>query len=147
MIVKLQPDQISSFWDLIKHAVLETSHVPKSRELHTTNNVLAGLYSGKYQCWLLYSIRDGERIFHAVTLTAIQTDSFFDLQYLWMGCMYGYRVLTDELILELKRAIEDFAKTHECQHIQITTRNKRIEEFLKLMEWDNHLYTVYSKFL
>jgi hypothetical protein len=127
MVIKLQPMQISSLWDAIKLAAIRANSITSEQEQHFANKVLEALLTEVYQCWVLcYDNEEGRQI-SAIGITSIVNDKLFNLRYLNMHTVFGFRVMTPELKREAFEAFSAFAAGNGCAVFRTSTNNKAIK--------------------
>jgi len=128
MLVQLQPVQISLLWNDIQHSVKKTSNVPKEKFINYSNALLTNLLSGKFQCWVIYDLVGETRKLHAIGITAIVHDNMFEVKNLKILSLYGYRRLTDSLMVDGLKKIKNYAIENGCENITLDTSISRVEE-------------------
>lgn len=132
MLVQLQPVQISLLWDDIKHSVSNTTDIPVGKTEEYFSGLLANLLSGKFQCWVVYSLVDNVRKLSAIGITALVDDKLFGVKNLHILSLYGYRRLTDELMVTSLQKLKDYATSEHCVNITLSTNIDRIKTLSKL---------------
>jgi hypothetical protein len=130
VIIKLQPEQIVTFWEGIKHSLVSVNQVPDEIVADYTNNELVNLLSGLSQCWLIFSYEGDEKFLHAIMTTRIFTNHLYGGSVFSVSSLYGYRSLTEELIKEGFDAIREFARVNNCSMIIAESSNDRVNEIL-----------------
>jgi len=128
MIIKLTPEQIADYWSMIKHGVVIANRLRVDKVEETTNKLLERLLIGKAQCWLGYNIKNGEREFSAFGLTTIEESSIGEV-YLFLHTLYGFRLISPELLEEIVPKLEVFAHDSGCSKMVTLTANKRLQEY------------------
>lgn len=128
MIIQLQPMQVSMFWPEIKNCVMKTSRVAEYKKEEAASALLKNLLSGKFQCWVIFNMINGERRIHAMGVTSIVHDELFDIRSLSMMAIYGYRRLSEELVLDAFQQVKQYARANGCERMQLKTSSKRIRQ-------------------
>jgi len=90
MLVKLLPDQISKFWDVIRYAIEESLPPVAGEGPDKMNKILMSLLSGKSQCWASYVREEEQPRFEGLVVTKILYDDVSDTKNLLIYCLYGY---------------------------------------------------------
>lgn len=124
MIVQLQPEQISLWWDQIKYAAcaaMETDSVAYVQSL------LSALLSETHQCWL---ILDDERELCAMGITCVVEVDLTARKYLHIDAFYSYQTLTEPLAKEATEYVKKFAVANGCGQIRALTNNPRASRLL-----------------
>lgn len=142
MIIKLTPEQVSVYWDMIRHGVVVTYRPSKLEEANITNKLLENLLIGKAQCWMGFNIVEGKREFSAFCVTLLEETSVGQIQLL-IHTLYGFRFITPELLSEAMPMMEKFALTSGCSRIIMYTNNSRLQEYCadNNFNQDTKLYT------
>ena len=113
MIIKLLPEQIPTYWEHIKFALIKTMMIePKSVERYLIN-VLSYLLSNKYQCWIVLS---EDRHIQWVLITRI----FIGLggeSYLFIETLYGYSPISVQTKEAGMKIMKEFAKEAKCSYV------------------------------
>lgn len=145
MIMQLMPEQISAFWDVIKHGMVQLERV-RGRGITVQahlNHVLNNLLSGYLQCWIIYEEVEGEKKLHAFGMSYIMKDRLTGEDKLIIDSLYGFRKLSDELAMESIEGLKKYAKSTGCSKIYAITNNKRVVELMKLNQFEP-TYKIYS---
>lgn len=123
MQFKLEPDQISIYWNYIKLAIEETSPnvTPQG-----TNVILENLLAGAMQCWFVIQNEDDDFKLRAVIITAFFRDNFFRRNTLRICCVYGFVKLIDAEWQEAIEIFMRFAKENNCAYIEAFTEHKNL---------------------
>ena len=118
-VIQLQPEQVSLFWDALKHAVVQVYRVPVGRREEALNSALAELMSGKYQCWVMYDFDEEkqERRTYAVVVTSIVRHKLLGTDFLMVDAVYGFRKLNDEIIRDSFQSFVKFAENNGCNRV------------------------------
>lgn len=135
MIIKLQPGQIASFWDAIRHAVINANQIPSDREMECTNKVLEGLLSGKFQCWVVCDYVEEEstnKQIYAIVITSVSKHAYLGYDFLEIETVYGFRPMSNELALDGIDSIKRFAKANNCVKVQASTTVPRARELMSI---------------
>ena len=144
MIVQLQPDQISGFWEAIRHATIQVNRIPKELQQDYAIKVLERLLSGMLQCWVGYTIDEKDmRHVHVIYTTSIQGDSTHGFNVLSMETVYGFRRIPMELYEEGISKLVEFAKTVGCKAVMGQSNNKRAQEVMLANGFEQH-HIVYT---
>lgn len=115
-LVKVMPDQIGEIWELIEHAIRDTSITPD------TNKILEGLLLGSYICW---GGMDDDHI-KIIVLTRIVDDDF-----LLIHTAYTYGKISGTEYVEMFGQLKEYARVSGCANIILYTQNEKLCEFAK----------------
>lgn len=144
MIIQLQPSQISLFWDAIRHGFLQTNPPPAGiSSLEYSNRVLQNLLNQKYQCWLVYELRDEKKILVAIGITAISRELLTDVSILNILSLYGFRRLKESTALSAFNDFLIYAKNTDCLKVCARTSVKRVTELASMVGFTKE-YESYS---
>lgn len=147
MFIKLQPDQVPLFWDMIRHGVIQSYKIPKEFQQDFANKYLENLLLGMYQAWVGYNVdEDGNEKLHAIVCSKIVDEKEYGVRTLMLIGVYGFRLITDELIDEALKQFEKYAKANNCNVIATEYKLKRVEDILTRMGFEKHI-TVSRKIL
>ena len=123
MLIKLLPEQLVKFWDMLRFAIAET-FVPRSTCTNEhLKNILVNLLSGKSQCWLMKN-KDNEFVGFLITRIAIE-DSIKE-RVLSLDHIYAYKQMPEELWETGYRTLEDYARNNSCKAFVSMTENARV---------------------
>lgn len=117
MITLLLPEDVSRHWDIIKFAIEESLPPTVSDHPDKMNNILAGLLSGKAQCWISHSMNGQIRVFDGVVVTKILYDDVSNTKSLLIYCLYGYNKVPKESWLQGLQALAKWAISKGCSSI------------------------------
>jgi len=117
MLTKLLPDQISTFWDIIKYAIEESLPPTVGESPNKMNNILSALLCGKVQCWASYTKSEGESRFEAIVVTKILYDDASDTRSLLIYCLYGYENVDKSSWSSGLKTLIKFAASQGCSQI------------------------------
>lgn len=147
MIIKLQPDQIPLFWELIRKGIISAYKIPKEFQQDFTNKYLENLLLGMYQAWIACQIDDeGEKRLVALACSKIVNEKEYGVRTLALIGVYGFRLITDEVLEKVTEGFEAYAKANNCNVIATEYSVKRVEDILNRMGFEKHI-TVSRKIL
>jgi hypothetical protein len=135
MIVALQPEQVSIFWDAIKSTFLKTNPCPVGMdEIDYTNKLLEKLLSMEYVAWIVFKYNDkGEKVVHAIGITVIKKDFLTEMQTLHIISLYGFRFLETDLARTSWGEFIKYANNCNCDKIRMESNVKRVFDLAKLV--------------
>lgn len=117
MIVKLLPDQISKFWDIIRYAVEQSLPPIVGEHPNKMQNILASALDGSIDVWASYT-KDGEgNRFEGIVLTEILFDRPSRTKNLLIYCMYGYEEVDKQSWIKGISALTKYAASKGCNQI------------------------------
>ena len=117
MLTKLMPDQISTFWDIIKYAIEESIPPIVSKNPNRMNNILASLLCGKAQCWASYVRNENENRFEGIVITKILYEDISDTKNFLIYCLYGYENVDKESWSNGFKSLVKYAISKGCSQI------------------------------
>ena len=131
MLVKLLPEQISEYWDIIKYAV-ENSLPPIANEAYDKmNRILEALLCDSMQCWVLYSEIEDKRKLEAVVVTTLSTDLSSGVRSLMVYSLYGFSDLSDEAWKSGYETLARWGKGLGCNRVTAYTDVPKVCEVVK----------------
>lgn len=117
MLTKLLPDQISTFWDIIKYAIEESLPPVVDESPDKMNKILTSLLCGRAQCWASYEREEGSARFEGIVITKILLDDVSDTKNLLIYCLYGYEEVNKESWNKGFKTLVKFAMAQGCSRI------------------------------
>lgn len=118
IVSKLLPEQISTFWDVIRYAVEQSLPPVACDHPDIMNRILSSCLSGKTEVWAEYT-KDGEgnNRFEGVFLTQFIYDDPSDTKNLLLYCLYGYEKIDPNSWGRSFTTIAKYAKEMKCAQI------------------------------
>lgn len=143
MFIKLQPDQVVLFWEIIRHGLTVAYRIPKDVQQDFAIGTLVSLLSGMSQAWIGYSLdEEGNKRLTGVITSRIVDDMYQGIKYLYIGGTYGYRRISPELYAEGIKALEEFAKANGCKAIVTEYSSRRMKEVVLSAGFEEHVTLV-----
>ncbi len=140
MLVRLLPDQISKFWDIIKYALDNAPPLTANQNYKDwTTRILTQALSGKIEVWASYRDEEGQKIFEGVMLTTFTYDSFLDTKDLLIYYVYSYNGISAETRDLTFKTLAKYAKSRGCKRIATYTNNPTIVSWAKDFGGDHSL--------
>lgn len=126
MLTKLLPDQVATYWAIIKYAV-EESVPPTARSgPEELNNILAALVDGRAECWVqTRKDEDGFEI-EALLVTLFQSDEISDTKALMIYCLFGLTNISPSSWAEGLSTLVQYALSKGCDYITAYSANPEI---------------------
>ena len=147
MIIKLQPDQVVLFWDMIKLSMIESNKVPKEFQQDYSINILTKFLSGKLQAWIGYKKDDkGDKRIHTCFVSSIIDEKYHGVRALNAEAIYGFKMIDEELLIEIYVKMEEFAKANNCNVLAADYSVNRVKEILLGAGFEKHK-TICRKFI
>ena len=132
MLIRLQADQISLFWDNIKDGLVRSMKVPDKYIQTFAIAQLIGLLNGDMQAWVGYDLDgNGGKILNYTLTTKIIDEKHYGSRILVICSLGGIRPLEGSMIEEVHEPIYKFAKANKCNVIAAEYSSKRVEEILE----------------
>lgn len=117
MLVRLLPDQIARFWDIIKYAVEESLPPVVSKDIDNMQNVLTGCLDGSLEVWASYSKKDNVTKLEGIILTQFIFDRATKTKNLLIYCLYGYNQFSKDSWTSGIESLKKYAKAKGCSQI------------------------------
>lgn len=137
MMLKLQPDQVALFWDLIRKGTISAYSIPKKFQQDFAIGYLKSLLSGLYQAWVYFE--DESRKIIAIMCTRIIDEREHGVRTLALIGLYGLRLISEEAVDEALETLEKFAKANGCSVIITEYSSKRVESMLLTRGYEKHI--------
>jgi len=114
MLIKMLPEQISKFWDVIKYGVEQSLPPIAGEHPDKINRILSAALSGSVDVWASYVKDDGNRILEGIVLTRILYDGVSGTKNLLIYTVYGYNAVDDESYMKIFTTLVKYAKAKGC---------------------------------
>ena len=148
MINPLLPEQISTFWDVIKHAIENSLPPIASDHPDKMNRILGSLLSGKLVCWASYQITEKSRKFNGIIVTDITYEQATDTRSLLIYSLFAYEEITTEIWLEGLQALLKYGKSKKCTNVVAYTTVPHMIDLTKKMggnaDWTYCMFDINS---
>lgn len=131
MFIKLQPDQIAHFWELIRHGLITSYKIPNEYQHDFSLKYLESLLLGLMQAWLGFMIdEEGNKRVHVTLTTKIVDEKYYGTKCLFVDSLYTFRPITDEIVKAVENAVVPFAKANGCNMIAAEYTSNRERDYL-----------------
>lgn len=140
MIIKLLPEQVVKFWDMLRYAIAETFMPRNSCTNQHLQHILASLLAGKTQCWMAFKDVEGERKFIGFIVTRIGSDPAIGELTLFIDCIYAFQTVPEEIMFNCQGILEKFAVKNSCKSIVAMTEADRIATLAKRNGYSQRYY-------
>lgn len=135
MLVKMTPEQVSTFWDdigpCIEQALPPATDAPEAR----LNKILESLLLGVAECWASYEVAD-RFILHGVVITTVRTDELLGYKTLLIYAVYGSGVSTRKHWEEGYECLRKYAKGMGCTSMTAFSKVPQICKMVKALGGD-----------
>jgi hypothetical protein len=126
MLIRLLPNQVANFWDIIKYAIEESLPPIAGSSKGRMNNILSSLLAEKIQCWAAYKRKKDSVKLEAIVLTKVQVDDITQTKHLLIYCLYSYSGIHRRALDDGFEALTKYAKSIDCQSITAYTSNEAL---------------------
>lgn len=131
MLVKLLPDQVSKFWDVIKYAVEQSLPPIVGEAPNKMQNILSGCLSGKVDVWASYEKEGEKRKFEGIALTKVLHDDASMTNNLLIYCIYGYNGISSSSWRQGLISLLKYAYRIKCNQIVAYTEVPELIDLVK----------------
>lgn len=132
MLIKLEPTQISGYWDVIKPAILGCLPPYALAKPEQQTRLLEALLSGKLVAWAGIAIPEGKKpVLHTLITTAIEIDAISGTKNLLIYSVFGYEFNEKEFWLACFKVLAEYAKLQGCDRITGFSSVDRILDLAK----------------
>lgn len=142
MIVKLLPDQISKFWDIIRYAVEQSLPPTAGQHPNTMNFILMAALEGRIDVWVSFTRKEVTKI-EAIMLTRFIYDHPTRTRNLLIYSLFGYKIVSKESWMKGLETIAKYAKKEKCTQIVAYTNLDSVSGLAKELGGDTD-YTFIS---
>jgi len=147
MFIQIQPDQVPSFWDIIKNGMITVYKIPKHFQQDFAINALTNLLSGVSQAWVGFDLDDeGVKRLQCIVTTKIIKDEYYGIKRLHIDSLYGYRSVSKHVPSEGFKCLDEFARANGCQAVTAEYFFDKAKEVLTAHGFEDHV-TVCRKIL
>lgn len=126
MIIKLLPEQVVKFWDMLRFAIAETFMPRNSCTNQHLQAILANLLASKAQCWMAFDKPGPERKFIGFMVTRIGEDPAIKERCLFIDSIYAFQMVPENIMFHAQETLEKFAKQNNCKSMATMTDADRI---------------------
>lgn len=117
MLLRLEPDQIASYWGLLLEGAEASIPPIVPNRSDRANVILQNALEGKLQVWLAYDRVEGGVKVYGMVITAVDFERFEMERFLTIYGLYVFRPTPGRIWLESLRNLREFAKSHDCRYI------------------------------
>lgn len=136
MLTKLIPEQIASYWDIIKEAV-EKSLPPKVVEdQDNMNRILESLLLGNAQCWVSHRYNGNSKVLEVILTTQIIYDSMTNTKSLLIYSIYGYGKSPNSSWIDGLKTLVKYAYANNCVQIIAYSNVEKIKKLVSRLGGD-----------
>ena len=89
-------------------------------------------------------LEEGNKRLHYILTTKIVDEKYHGIRYLSIESLYGFRLISQDMVDYAYKKLEEFALANNCNVIATGYTNKRVEEFLLSQSFEKHV-TIYRK--
>ena len=129
MINKLTPDQVATFWPIIKYAIEESVPPTVGEQPDRMNRLLSSMLSGKLEVWASYT--KPENKFEAIMVTQFLYDEASGTKNLLLYSVYGYVPIAEKSWAEGFHYLAEYAKANNCSSLIAYSANQGIIDLAK----------------
>lgn len=142
MIIRVLPEQIPRFWEVIKFAMSKANNLENNELVVYLNVILHELLNSKAQCWIRFN---DDRFFMAICITGINVDKQTGEKKLILHCMYSFKAIDNDALKEELLFIKSYAENQKCSCICATSSNKRVWDLALLFGFTEKSRNFYLK--
>jgi len=140
MFIKLQPDQVPLFWEMIRHCVIQAYKIPKKFQQDFGIKYLENILSGLYQAWIGYKLdKEDKKRINFIFTTKIIDEKYYGDRVLNIDSLYGFRMVSIASMDEVYKNFKIYAKANNCNGIIADYSSKRVKQLL-----DSHGFETYK---
>ena len=138
MAIMLTPDQIPTFWEAIKFAVVKAEQVKEPQIERYLNRLLYLLLSSKAQCFVRLS---AERKLQMLGITSVETDRMRDENTLFAYSLYSFERVPHEVWIKDLEDLKAWAKSCKCTTVTAWTNNEKALKLFNALGWTKRFDT------
>ena len=126
MLNKLLPNQVSAYWDSLKHGIEQSCPADTVLTPDGLNKYLIALMSGTLQAWMCTDKVNDKFDYFGNLITKIQADDITGEKVLLLVSLYMFQSAEDRLWLDAYMSLEDYARANSCKKIVAYTTNPAV---------------------
>ena len=127
MLVRLIPEQISQFWDVIKYALDNSPPIPiEVRDENWINNILTQSMNGSIEIWASYNKDEDNINFEGFVITSFEIDKFVKQKSLLIYYVFAFRDTGIDTWVEGLKVLSKYAKSRRCSRVLAYSNVKEI---------------------
>ena len=134
MLVKLLPDQISRYWQVISHAIEVAAPPTVQCSPNRMNNILQSLLGGGMQCWAITEPRpDNKMAILGVVVTTVTEDFCSGTKNLFVYALYSYsdKLIAGAIWKDFYETLRKFGKSRGCFQVTGYTNNPAVSRSVR----------------
>ena len=132
MIVRLEPDQIAEYWDMLKPAIMGALPPVSSNDKDLANNILENLLAHGMDCWMVYTIKDGVNKILLIATTTISEDICSRTRSLMVYTVFGVNPASGKEWEEGFEVLSKYGRSRGCSRIIAYTDVESIRRMAKI---------------
>ena len=136
MLIKMLPDQVAHYWDILSYGVQQSLPPITIESPRRMNKILESIMLEYMDLWLITS----EKKVQGLIVTSISYDRNSDVQDLLVYCFYSFRDLPISLIKKDLNILKDYAKSKGCKRLTAYSNVESVVRFWKAMGSDNYSF-------
>ena len=118
MMIRLIPEQVSKFWDIIKYALEDFPPASiEVRDANWINNILISAMDGSIQVWASYDRLEEGINFKGIVITSIEVDKFVKQKNLLIYYVYMFNSMSVANWTEGLDVVRKYAKSRKCSRV------------------------------
>jgi len=132
MLVRLLPDQIADYWELIKESINRSAYPLNELDSDKMNRILESLLVEKMQCWASVRVKDEVTTIVAIATTTVIIDLWSNEKSLLIYSTYATEQTKKEDWMDAFATVSKFAKGKGCDKVIAYARDD--SDILKIAE-------------
>lgn len=137
MLIRLLPQQLVKFWDMIRFAIAETFMPRNSCTNEHLQWILAQLLASKMEIWISFT---KERKFLGFVITRVGTEPGNGEKVLYIESVYAFQGVPEEILFAGMKVLESHARKNNCKSFVALTESERIVGLAKRLGFSNRYY-------
>lgn len=142
MFIRLQPDQVTLFWDMIKQGMISSYKIPRKFQQDFAINALEQLLSGLSQAWIGFKFdEENNKKIHFIMTSKIIDEKHYGVRSLHIDSIYGFRLISEDMTSEIYEGMNEYAIANNCDIMTAEYSSKRVKHFLESHGFEDHKTT------
>jgi hypothetical protein len=137
MLIRLLPQQIVKFWDMVRFAIAETFMPRKSCTNEHLQWILSRLLASKMELWMAFT---KDKKFLGFVTTRIGTEQGNGEKVLYIESAYAYQGVPEDMLFAGIKTLESYAKKNNCKTLVAMTESDRVCKLTAKLGFANRYY-------
>jgi len=140
MLIKLLPDQVSNYWDILKPLILDALPPATSKKLGFENKILQNILMGGMDCWV--SMNSEGKVGAVCTTTFVEDKNSEVKNLLIYSLSASGGIIEEDEWEEGISTVLKYAQGNGCENVIAYTTSEAMIHLADKYGWDNSVRVV-----